>query len=83
MDDALRRFKRKVQTEDIIEKSEAPLFLPEAGREAPREASLSAKASPKEDSQRIRMSNRVATKWAAVRRAAAFTTTFQRRSKFS
>ena len=55
IDNALRRFKRKVQTEDIIG-SEAPLLLPEAGREAPGEASLGPKARQKEDSQRVGLS---------------------------
>jgi len=52
IENALRRFKRKVQTEDIIEGSEAPLLLPEAGSEAEGEASFGATACPKEDSQR-------------------------------
>jgi small subunit ribosomal protein S21 len=34
LENALRRFKRKVQTEDIIKEIKAPLFLPEAGRDA-------------------------------------------------
>jgi hypothetical protein len=55
IDNALRRFKRKVQTEDIIG-SEAPLLLPEAGREAPSQASLGAKACSKKDSQRAGLS---------------------------
>jgi small subunit ribosomal protein S21 len=52
LENALRRFKRKVQTEDIIKEVKRQLLLPEAGREAPTEASLGAKACPKKDSQR-------------------------------
>src|SRR6266568_8476451 len=37
-------------------RSEAPLLLPEAGREAPSQASLGAKACPKKEAQRARLS---------------------------
>ena len=52
LENALRRFKRKVQTEDIIEGCEASLLLLEAGRETPSEAGFGAKACPKKSSQR-------------------------------
>jgi small subunit ribosomal protein S21 len=47
LENALRRFKRKVQQEDIIKGGQASLLLHEAGREEAREESLSAKASSK------------------------------------
>ena len=53
IDNALRRFKRKVQTEDIIKEVKRHS---EAGRKAPGEASLGAKACSKEDSQGLRVS---------------------------
>jgi ribosomal protein S21 len=56
IESALRRFKRKAQTEDIIKEVKASLLLPEARREASSEASLGAKAGSQEDSQRARLS---------------------------
>ena len=38
IDNALRRFKRKVQTEDIIKEVKHHSFYPEAGREASSQA---------------------------------------------
>ena len=47
LENALRRFKRKVQTGGHHQGRQASLLLPEAGREAPGEGSLSAKACSK------------------------------------
>src|ERR1700680_2150720 len=49
-------------------RSEASLLLPEAGREAPSEASFGAKACPKKVSQRLRVS---CNNWGGCCRAAA------------
>jgi len=54
IDNALRRFKRKVQTEDIIAQVKRHSYY-QTGREAPSEASLGAKACPKKVSQRARL----------------------------
>ena len=55
IENALRRFKRKVQTEDIIKEVKRHSYYLKPG-EAPTEASLGAKACPKKDSQRAGLS---------------------------
>ena len=54
LENALRRFKRKVQTEDII-RDVRSLLLPEGRRKAASEASFGAKACSKEESQRAEL----------------------------
>jgi len=56
IENALRRFKRKVQTEDIIKEVKASLFLPKARCEAPSKRSVGEKARPEKDLQRARLS---------------------------
>jgi small subunit ribosomal protein S21 len=51
LENALRRFKRKVMTEDIIKGCEAPLLLSKARRKTPGETSFGTKTCPKKDSQ--------------------------------
>jgi len=57
IDNALRRFKRKVQTEDIIKEVKRHSYYLKPGAEAAFEAGSCAKACSKEDSQRIRLSD--------------------------
>jgi small subunit ribosomal protein S21 len=47
LENALRRFKRKVMTEDIIKGCEAPLLLSKARRKTPGETSFGTKTCPK------------------------------------
>jgi len=56
LENALRRFKRKVQTEEIIKDVKRHSYYLKPGREASGEASFGAKARPKKDSQRARLS---------------------------
>ena len=56
MDNALRRFKRKVQQEDIIKEVKRHSFYLKPGAKTPREVSLGAKACPKKESQRVGLS---------------------------
>src|SRR5450755_501868 len=56
IESALRRFKRRVQTEDIIKEVKRHSFYLKAGGEAQSEASIGAKACPGKDSQRSRLS---------------------------
>jgi small subunit ribosomal protein S21 len=52
IENALRRFKRKVQTEDMIKEVKRHSFYLKPGRKASSETSSSTKTRPKEDSQR-------------------------------
>jgi len=53
IENALRRFKRKVQTEDIIKEVKRHSFYLKPG--AKRRVNLGAKACPKKDSERTRL----------------------------
>ena len=51
LENALRRFKRKVQQEDIIKEVKAALLLPETGRKETRKGSRCSQAQPQESAQ--------------------------------
>ena len=55
IDNALRRFKRKVQTEDIIKEVKRHSYYLKPGEKTPSEAGSGAKTCSKKDSQRARL----------------------------
>ena len=55
LENALRRFKRKVQTEDIIKEVKRQLLLSETGRKKTGQAGLGSQAEPKKAAKRRRI----------------------------